>query len=161
MIYWKQILGIDSFFWALGTKTSVFWRKFFDGFVKAAFNVSRVDFWVNCFSYEFFQLLDCFPTVGRTFCNLFSKTLESLLQLSSTWTTKLFLEISFPEENTYFYTFFELWSKTLRTFVEIHSTRFQKLILPLVQVIFLHIIIFFSRNFTLTDGLWRKMFGIH
>ena len=52
------------------------------------------------FFYEFFQLLDCFPTVGRTFCNIVSKTLENLLQLHSTWTTKLFEEKLFSEENT-------------------------------------------------------------
>ena len=97
----------------------------------------------NCFSYEFFQLLDCFPTVGRTFCNNVSKTLENLLQLPSTWTTKLFEENLFSEEKTYFYNFFELWSKTLRTFVEKHSTRFQKLLSTLVHGIFLHIIIIF------------------
>ena len=121
--------------------------KNFDGCVKTAFNVSRGVFWVNCFFYEFFQLLDCFPAVGRTFCNIGSKILEKLLKLHSIWTTKLFEENLFSEERTYYYNFFELWSKTLRTFFEKPSTRFQKLLSSLVQGIFLHNIILFLEKF--------------
>ena len=150
--YWKQIVGNDSFFLDFGHKNFGLLTKNFRWVRQNCIQFVQSRFLSELFFYEFFQLLDCFPTVGGTFCNIVSKTLENLLQLHSTWTTKVFEENLFPEKNAYFYNFFELWSKILRTFVESHSTRFQKLISTFVRGFFLHIIIIFlyaysARNF--------------
>ena len=90
MFFENKFFELIHFFWTLGTKTSVFGPKLLDGFVRTAFNVSRGDFWVNCFFFKLYHRLDCFPTAGRTLCNIGSKTFEKMVKLQSTRTTKFF-----------------------------------------------------------------------
>ena len=129
----------------------------FGRFVKTALCVSEWDFWVNCFFYEFFEFFRCFPTVVRIFCNIGAKSLEKLSKVHSTWTTSLFEESLYFEENTYSYNFFEFWWKTLHTSVGKRFPRFEKLLSALVQGIVLHNIIIFTRKFTPTNGFWGKI----
>ena len=96
------------------------------------------DFIKNCFFYEILEFRYCFSTVGRKIYNIGTETSEKLSKVHSTWTTELFEESMFPEENIYIYKFFEFWSKTLRISVGKCSARFEKLLSTPVQGIFLH-----------------------
>ena len=97
----------------------------------------RMRFFSELFYLWIFWVFYCFPTVGRTFCNIGAKTLEKMSKVPSTRTTKLFEESLFFEESFYFYNFFEFWWKTRRTSVGKPSAGFEKLLSTLVQGIFL------------------------
>ena len=128
----------------------------FSRFVKTALYVSEWDFWLNCFFYVFFEFRHFFLTMGRTVANNGAKTLEKLSEVPSTWTTKLLEESVFFEENIYFYNIFEFWCKTLQTSVGKLSAGLKNCFQHSFRGASCITLSFSSRNFTPTNGLWRK-----
>ena len=147
-------------FWTWGTKILVFRRKIFDGFVKTAFNVSRGDFRANCFFYDFFQLLDCFLTVERTFCNLGFKFFEYLLKLLYTWATKLLRKICFLKKILTFIIFSRFDQKVCGHLSTNLPTASKTCFLHLFRWSSCITLSFSLRKFTHTKGLWGKIFVI-
>ena len=136
-----------SLFWKSSKLSVVFrlWGKHF-GFLakKILLKINFIyEFIKNCFFHELFEFRYCFPTVGRKICKIGAETLEKVSKVHSTWTTELFEESLFSQDNIYFYKSFEFLWKYLRISVRKDSTRFEKLLSTLVQGIFLNNIIIF------------------
>ena len=117
-------------------------------------------FLVELFFYEFFESRHCFPTVGRTFCNNGEKTLEKLSKVHSTWTKDFSRKVWFLKKKFTFTIF--------SSFDENPCGLPSQSVPPDLENCFLHSLrgssgiklSICSRNFTLTNGLWWKTFGI-
>ena len=129
----------------------------FGRFVKTAALCVRMRFLSELFFLWIFWVFSLFSDCGKIICNIGAKSLEKLSKVHSTWTTSLFEESLYFEENTYFHSFFDIWWKTLHTSVGKRFPRFEKLLSALVQGIVLHNIIIFTRKFTPTNGFWGKI----
>ena len=95
-----------SLFWKSSKLSVVFrlWGKHF-GFLakKILMKINFIyEFIKNCFFHELFEFRYCFPTVGRKICKIGAETLEKVSKVHSTWTTELFEESLFSQDNIYF-----------------------------------------------------------
>ena len=128
-------------------------------FVKTAFYVSKWDFRLNCFFYEFFEFGLCFPTVNRLFFNIGPKTLGKLSKAHSVWTRNFLRNVCFLKKLFTFTSF--------SSFDEKLCGHLSESVPPYLKKCFRHpfrgssciTLSISSRKLTPTNGLWGKMFG--
>ena len=145
------------YFWTSGSKVLEFQQKFFDRFVKAAFYVSRGNFWLDCFFYEFFWVSSVFSACGKVIQQHWRNKLRKFVKCAFYLNNKTFQKkFVFFAETICFHNFFRLLVKNLLTSVGKPSARFQKLLSTLVHGNFLPIIFFLQKNLRLlTDFEWK------
>ena len=119
----EDICGETIFFFSKSSKLSVvfrLWGKHFGNLAKIILLkiIFIYEFIKNCFFYELFEFRYCFPTVGRKICNIGAENLEKVSKLHSTWTTELFEESLFSQDNIFFYNFFRVFMKNFADFCQ-------------------------------------------
>ena len=122
--------------------------------------VPEWDFWVNCFFYEFFEFLHCFPTVGRTFCNIGAKSVEKLSKVHSTWPTNFSRKVCFLKKIFTFRNVSSFDEKLCELLSEAVPVDLKNCSLHSFRGSSSITLTFSSRNFTPTNGLWGKKIGI-
>ena len=137
----------------------------FGRFVKTALYVSEWEFWLNCFLYEFFEFLHCFPTVGRTFFNIGTKTLENFREVVKQ-SCILLGQQNVSRKVCFFNKIFTF--TILLSFDENLCRLLSESVPPDLNKCFQHsfrgscciTLSFSSKKCTPTNGIWGKLFGL-